>query len=385
MNIRTLAHRIKKRIEWHEPLIQVGISKNNLLHNLNTYKAAYPALSFAPVLKSNAYGHGLSTIAHLLDREKVAFFMVDSFYEARALRHEGITSRILVMGYVQPEEMAANTLPHIDFSIVDIEQLRSLAACSYKKTRIHLKIDTGMHRHGILPDELDDAIEIIRSQPQISIVGICSHFADADTANSVHTAHQVAIWNEAYRKLEEVFPTIEYRHLAATKGMSFGEEIGTNVGRLGIGLYGFDTSPSGSRDVRPVLEMRSIISSLRKVPAGEFVGYNATYRSEEPMIIATVPAGYFEGVDRRLSNKGVMQVRGIDCPIIGRVSMNMTGIDVSRVPGVSRGDTVTIISRDLSDKNSVTGISEMVSGEGYVETPYVTLVHIPQHLKRIVE
>ncbi len=385
MNIRNLAHHIKKRIEWHQPLITIGISKENLLHNLNTYKSKYPDLAFAPVLKSNAYGHGLSTIAHLLDHEKIAFFMVDSFYEARALRHEGIKSRILVMGYVQPEEIAANTLPDIDFSIVDIEQLRSLAGIAYKKTRIHLKMDTGMHRHGILPTDLDKAIDILRSQSNISIVGICSHFADADTANSPHTANQVSVWNDARKKLQEAFSTIEYRHIAATKGIAFSKESGSNVGRTGIGLYGFDTSPDGGTDLKPVLEMRSIISSLRELPAGEFVGYNATHRTEKPTLIATVPAGYFEGVDRRLSGKGVMQVLGVDCPIIGRISMNMTSIDVSNVPGVSRGDVVTIISRNPAARNSIPSISELVSSEEYKESSYVTLVHIPQHLKRIVE
>lgn len=385
MNIRNLAHRIKKRLEWHESLIAVGISKENLLHNLNTYKAKYPDLAFAPVLKSNAYGHGLSTIAKLLDHEKIAFFMVDSYYEARLLRHQGITSRILVMGYVQPEEIAANTLPNIDFSIVDLEQLYALAACAYKKTRIHLKIDTGMHRHGILLRDLDEAIQIIDSHSHVSIVGMCSHFADADTADSVHTASQVRTWNEARTKLGATFDTIEYRHIAATKGMSFSEKTGSTVGRLGIGLYGFDTSPDGSSDLRPVLEMRSIISSIREIPPGEHVGYNATHKTGKPTLVATVPAGYFEGVDRRLSNIGVMQVRRIDCPIIGRVSMNMTSIDVSHVPGVSQGDVVTIISRDPDAKNSVPAISKAVSTAEYAESSYVTLVHIPQHLKRVVE
>jgi alanine racemase len=391
MNLRNLARTFRNRFDRHQPLIEVSISRENLLHNFRTYQKKYPTLSFAPVLKSNAYGHGLAVVARLLDREKVPFFMVDSFYEARALRRAGVTSRILIMGYVQPEEIASCSLPKTDFAIVDIEQLRELAKLARANhrdsisIRIHLKVDTGMHRHGLLPSDLDDAIKLLSDHPRLRVVGVCSHFADADTANSPHTAAQTAAWNAAVQTLTTAFPTIEYRDIAATKGVSVSGTAGTNVARLGIGLYGFDTSPDGSTELRPVLEVRSIISSIRDVPAEDFVGYNAKYIATTARRIATVPIGYFEGVDRRLSNKGSMLVRGAVCPIVGRVSMNMTSIDVTDVPGVARGDGVTVISRNPKDPNSVENISKLVSTPDYTETEYVTLVHVPQHLKRVVE
>ena len=181
------------------------------------------------------------------------------------------------------------------------------------------------------------------------------------------------------------FPSLEYKHFAATKGVRFAREAGTNVARLGIGLYGFDTAPGGASSLMPVLELRSIIGELRTISAGESVGYNATYTAFRETKVATIPAGYFEGIDRRLSNKGQVSVRGVLCPIIGRVSMNMTAIDVTEVPQVSIGDTVTLISRDLSLANSVPQIAKAIGNEEYRESEYVVLVHIPQHLKRVLE
>ncbi len=387
MNLRTTARTLRKRFEKHNPLITVSLSRDNLLHNLATYQKAYPHLSFAPVLKSNAYGHGLTVIAELLDKEKIAFFMVDSFYEARTLRRAGVKSRIAIIGYMQPEEIALSMLPKVDYAIVDIEQLRDLAKIAKKKIRLHLKIDTGMHRQGLLPQDLTTAIKLIRSNPKLEVVGVGSHFADADNPDSdLFSRKQMSVWKEALKDLLAAFPTIKYRHIAATKGMVFSKEAETNVGRLGIGLYGFDTAPHPShsaaenRDLKPVMEMRSLISSLRVLPNGESVGYNATYTTSKPTTIATVPVGYFEGVDRALSSKGVMQVRGQACPLTGRVSMNMSSIDVSAVPDVQRGDSVTVISRNSTELNSV---EQMANVAG--TSPYVILVHIPQHLKRVVE
>jgi alanine racemase len=381
MNIRTFARSLKRSFDSHRPLVEVGISRENLLHNLNAYKKKYPHLKFAPVLKSNAYGHGLGVIAEILDKEDIAFLMVDSYYEARALRRIGICSRILILGYVRPEEIALSNLPHIDYGVTDIEQLRELARIIRKPTHIHMKIDTGMHRQGILPNELDDAIKLITSQPHLQLVGTCSHFADADNAESdAHTQAQVIVWNKASEKLQVAFPSIEYRHIAATKGVAFGDAAHTNVGRLGIGLYGFDTSPDGSTELKPVLEMRSIITSLRDVPPGDFVGYNATLVADKPMKIATVPVGYFEGADRHLSNIGSMLVHGNAAGVAGRVSMNMSSLDVTGIPDVKRGDQVMVISRNPNDQNSVENIARLSE-----TTPYVVLVHIPQHLKRVVD
>ncbi len=385
MSLRTTLRKIRRAITRYTPLVEVSISRENLLHNLHTYQSAYSKAAFAPVLKSNAYGHDIGTVARILDREKIAFFMVDSYYEARRLRQAGIRSRILVMGYVRPEDIARSRLRNVDFGITDIEQLRTLTELVKHPTRIHLKLDTGMHRQGIPFDLIAEAEDLIKGEEQLELVGICSHFADADNTNETFTERQIAVWRAAAEEFTLAFPTIEYRHIAATKGVRFGKDTETNVARLGIGLYGFDTSPSSETPLRPVLEMRSLISSVRDIQKGESVGYNATFTADYPMKIATVPVGYYEGIDRRLSNRGSMLVKGIVCPIIGRVSMNMTSIDVSNVPSVTAGDSVVAISRNPADDNSVSAMVKAVSCEDYRETEYVLLVHLAPHLERIVE
>jgi alanine racemase len=384
MNTSSLLHRIRTHFSRQQPLVEVSISRENLLHNLHAYQKRYQNMSFAPVLKSNAYGHDIGTIARLLDNESIPFFMVDSAYEARRLRGAGIHSRLLVMGYVRPQEILRNSITNTDYVIVDIEQLRELSCSAKNPLRLQLKIDTGMHRHGILPEDLHEAVTLITSNAYLHLVGICSHLADADNEEPAFTQMQIERWNAALIVLLAAFPYMEYTTLAATKGVPHMENAGTNVVRLGIGLYGIDTSTKKDMDLKPVLEMTSLISSLRNVPAGESVGYNATHLVTKESIIATVPVGYFEGVDRRLSDKGCMTVRGVSCPLVGRVSMNMTSIDVSDVPGVSVGDKVTVVSRDPEARNSIATIASEVSSDEYKETPYVILVHIAQHLRRIV-
>ncbi len=385
MNVRRAVRDFLRTFDSHSPLVEVGISRQNLLHNLHTYQRTYPHLTFAPVLKSNAYGHGLTLIAGILDRENIAFFMVDSYFEARTLRHAGIRSPIAVIGYVRPEEIVSSTLPNLEYGIVDFVQLRELAQLVQKRNRkpisIHLKLDTGMHRQGILPEDLDEAIRIIKSSRHLKLVGICSHFADAENADTINTESQLQQWQAMSQKLTSEFTSIKHRHLAATTGMAFSEQANTNVGRLGIGLYGFDVSANEPEalGLRPALELRSLITSVREIMPGEFVGYNATYRADKPARIATVPVGYFEGVKRALSDKGWYVVNGKACPIIGRVSMNMSSIDVSEVADAQPGTPVIIYGRDASAKNSVTHAAALAG-----TNPYEILVHIPQHLKRVV-
>ncbi len=374
MMLRKLFGRIRDRLERTQPLIHIEISASALLHNLRAYQTTYPRLRIAPVLKSNAYGHGLALVASVLDTEDIAFFMVDSWYEARELRRSGIRSRIVVMGYVRPGDVVRSKLENIDFAIVDKEQLEALVRSCTHPIRIHIKLDVGMHRHGITQSDMEEAIRLIQSNPHLQMTGVTAHIGDADNTDETLSKKQIEIWNALSKKVVSAFPSVEFRHLSATKGARFAQMADTNVLRLGIGLYGFDTSPHSTLSLQPVLSMRSVISSIRRVPKGDSVGYNATYTAEADRVIATVPAGYFEGVDRRLSNKGFLIVRGVECPIVGRVSMNMTSIDVSDVPSVSVGDVVEVISSD-----SILSMAQTAN-----TTPYELLAHIPPHLRRVL-
>jgi alanine racemase len=379
MKILDFLRSVKKSLSNYQPAVEVLISKNNLLHNLEQYREQYPDLLFAPVLKSNAYGHGLVPIAQILDKEKIAFLVVDSLYEAMILRSAGIRSHILVIGYTSVENIQSCTIANTAFTITSLEQLRSIAKTLRAPKDFHIKIDTGMHRQGILPSQIRDAISIIKACPLFTPEGICSHFADADSEDDSFTKIQITCWEESIRIFKESFQSIRFFHIAATAGTFYSPQTYGNVARLGIGLYGFNPSPQGKLHLKPVLQMQSIIGSVKTVSVGERIGYNLTYTLEKDTVIATVPVGYFEGVDRRLSNCGGFTREGQYCPILGRVSMNITSIDISSFPQAKIGDKVTVISNNKENKNSIENIAKIAQ-----TIPYEILVHIPQHLRRII-
>lgn len=361
----------------HKPLVEVLVYKENLLHNLQTFREVAPNLQIAPVLKSNAYGHGQKEVAGILDKESVPFLVVDSYFEALVLRRAGIKSEILIIGFTYPENIYQNRLKNIDFTITSLEQLREIAKNLLRPTVFHLKIDTGMHRQGILPTEINEVITLINRNNNINLLGICSHLADADNVDEAQTAEQIGRWNKIVEIFKANFSGIKYFHLSASAGVKFAGRVTANVMRLGLGLYGID--PNGKLDLKPSLEMRAIVSGVKDVGAGSGIGYNFTYRAFKRTRIATVPVGYFEGIDRRLGSKGFFKIGNIFCPIIGRVSMNISTIDVSDVPDVKMGDSVTVVSPESGDKNSVENIARVCAA-----IPYEILVHIPQGLRRII-
>ena len=384
--MKKLLTKLSKRRFPYEPLITVEISKNRLLHNLKEFKKLAPGGQIAPVLKSNAYGHGLIEIARLLEEESgehFPFFIVDSYFEAVALRAQGLKTPLLIIGYYRPNMITSARLRDTSFTITDISILKSIAQTVRKPVTLHLKIDTGMHRQGILREEIEEAVRLIRTNRNLLLEGICSHLSNADAADVTSAQKQITAWNEIAAYFKKEFPTIRYIHLSATDGHALHKGIDANVSRLGIGLYGITENETLHRtlDLKPVLEMKTIITGIKELDAGDTVGYADTFTAPQEMLAATIPVGYFEGLDRRLSNKGCVLVGAgkIPCPIIGRISMNITSIDITKVK-LQVGDTVVVISNNPSHPNSVHGIVR--TSEGSI--PYEMVVRIPAHLKRVV-
>jgi alanine racemase len=414
--MRNLTRRILRIIHRqrfpYTPLITVEISRERLLHNLNQFAAmgggdnGNGIGSVAPVLKSNAYGHGLFEIAGILENENrqsgsrsggthIPFFVVDSYFEAIALRTHGIRTPLLVVGYTRPETIVASRLSKTAFTITSIETLKSVAQFD-RPVSIHIKIDTGMHRQGLLPNEIDTAIDIVKDGHML-LEGVCSHFSDADNTDPAFTEKQIDVWNMVVAKFKMVFPTnpIKYFHTSATDGHRHAAKIDANISRLGIGLYGLSDDPTFAQkmDLKPALEMKTIITGVKKIEAGETVGYGKTFVAPRDMTIATIPVGYFEGLNRKLSSgagNGSVHVgeNRLLCPIIGRISMNITIIDVSGMfekraraaHSVAHiGMPVVAISNNADNPNSIATIAKK-SGT----ITYEIAVHIPAHLKRVV-
>lgn len=375
--IRSIFRKWRKAHSSYSPLVEVRISRSALISNYEAFLGRTKQI--APVLKSNAYGHGLVEVARILDsRKELPFFVVDSYFEALTLRNEGIQSSILVIGYTKDTNILNDPIPNTAYTIHSLDQLESLSNARQPIT-IHLKVDTGMHRHGIMPEEIDQACEIIKNAPHITLEGIASHLSDADGTSTEYTEKQITIWNDAITKIKEQINTVRYFHLAQTAGSYETNKANTNVIRLGIGLYGYTFNPRDSIALKPALELHTVISSIKTLTQGESIGYNNTFIAPKDLRVATLPVGYFEGVDRRLSSKGSVLINGSQCPIIGRVSMNITSVDVSTLETVNRDDGVTVISRNITDPNSVSKIAKVCEC-----TAYEVLIHIPSHLRRVI-
>jgi alanine racemase len=361
-------------------LITVHIDKAALLHNLREYRQAYPDIQFSTVLKSNAYGHGLIPIARILDSPNAPFLIVESYYEALTLRQNAIKSPILIIGYILPEIIKKSQLKNIYFTVTTLAQLQVINDSIRRPISIHLKIDTGMHRQGLLTTEIHQAITIIKQNSFIQLQGICSHLSDADNKISKYNTSQLKKWEQSIQFFKTAFPDLTYYHISASAGLIHTAKSHHNLARLGLGLYGISIIENNKLSLKPVLSLTSIISGIKVVKKGDTVGYNNTFIAKNDMLIATIPAGYAEGVDRRLSNIGQVEVAGTLCPIIGRISMNITTIDITHIPNIQIGDIVTLISNDNSSPISANAIAKICD-----TIPYEILIHIPSHLRRVIK
>jgi len=380
----------------YSPLITIEISKENLLHNLNQFRTLAPKGTIAPVLKSNAYGHGLLEIATLLEKcgdvrnkngskgsaVQIPFFVVDSYYEACVLRNSGIKIPLLVIGFTRPEVILSSRLRNTSFTITSIDQLRGIDSTMHRIS-VHIKIDTGMRRQGIMPTEVATALEIMEENKFIALDGICSHFSDADNDDPSFTEGQISTWNKVVHQCKSHWPDIKYIHISNTDGHKFSPDTEANLSRLGIGLYGLSQNEeiAPRLDLMPVMKMKSIITGVKKLQRDESVGYSNSFKAEKEMLVATIPVGYYEGIDRRLSNTGIVLVGKdhIPCPIVGRVSMNITTIDVTNVADAKMGTEVTVISDVSGEQNSIGMMARKCN-----TITYDIAVHIPAHLRRVI-
>ncbi len=379
--MRNLIKRLRKNRYDYSPLIEITINRSHLLNNINIYKQAFWGLKIAPVLKSNAYGHGLTEIASILkDDPSIPFFTVDTYFEAISLRNAGIDKNILIMGYTPIHTIEKNILKDITFMIGDLKVLKDLYSGVKQKISIHVKIDTGMHRQGIDASKINEIFEIVSTNKNITIQGICSHLSDADNSDQDFSKQQIMSWNKVVALFKDKIPHIKYFHLSNTAGHKYQKEIDANVSRLGIGLYGLDIMNSGFESkLKPVLSMKTVIGSIKEISSGDTVGYSNTFVANKDMRLAVLPIGYYEGLDRRLSNIGYVSVNGKSCQIVGKISMNISTIDISAIQNVDIGDEVLVISDRSSDKNSIDAMARLAQ-----TIPYEITIHIPAYLKRSI-
>ncbi len=361
----------------YHALNRIEVSASALLHNYSylTRKNKSPIF---PVLKSDAYGHGIVPVAKIMDKLKAPFLCVDSIYEAYQLLKVKITTSILIMGYVHPESLSVKKLP-FSYAVYSREMLEAIHTYQ-PHAGVHLFVDTGMNREGIPLQELKKFILICKAS-HMKIEGLMSHLAMSDKPNDKSTKNQVDNFNTAQKIMEEEGVTPPWIHLGASSFIlnreGYPQHVG-NAARAGIALYGIDPE-NKDRNLKPCLKLVTTVVQIKHLQKGEKVGYDFTYTAKSNRKIAVLPQGYNDGINRRLSNKGSVLIKGIACPILGRVSMNISIVDISEVKNVSVGDEVVVYSDNTGDINSITNSAELCA-----TIPYELLVYLASSTKREV-
>lgn len=362
-------------------LNKIEVSRDNLFHNYRFLSSLDKKVKIAPVVKSNGYGHGIINVAKILDQVNAPFFCVDSLFEAYELQKAQIKTPILVMGYTNPENLKVKKLP-FSFAVYDIETAKTL----YKfqpDCRVHIFVDTGMHREGVSIEELPGFLNQIKQLPNIKVEGLMSHLASSESSKDPLFLAQIKQYQQAKEILKKFSVKPKWFHIAATGSIINPQTrpiVATvsNLARAGLAMYGFSSSTFDEK-LKPTLTLTTRIAQIKKAATGEKMGYDGTYTAKKDLIIGILPVGYYDGVDRRLSSKGIFLVDNIECLILGRVSMNITIIDLSKVPNPKVGQEVVVYSSNPEDKNSIENSAKICN-----TIPYDLLVNLAETTRRII-
>ena len=346
----------------------------------------------APVLcvvKADAYGHGAVLVAKRLQAMGAPYFAAATVPEAVELRENGITKPILILGYVDAADMDDIARYHITAPVYDKEtaQLLSAAAVRTGETiTVHYKLDTGMTRLGFPGWTCAQTVQNIldcAALPGLRSEGIFTHFANAD-GDERYTMEQFTRFLDTLDLLKNTYGrTFRLRHCAASAAVLNFPCTHLDMVRPGIILYGMEPSDSVQHplDLRPAMELKTVISQKKAIPAGATVSYGRTFTAEKETIIATVPIGYADGYPRKFSGKAEMLVHGKRAPIVGRVCMDQLMLDVSHIPEAKAGDLVTVVGRDGQEEIT---FDELAALAGTISYELVCLVgkRVPRVCRR---
>ena len=302
------------------------------------------------VVKANAYGHGAVECARALEAVGADWFGVALVEEAVELRQAGIVQPVFCLGgfwRTQGELIVEHDLTPALFRMDLAEELNECAKAAGRVASFHLKVDTGMGRLGVQLSELAEFASALRSLNHINLDGVLTHFADADGLETDYTEGQISRFNKAVSILRELGFQPTWLHMANSAGLHAYPEAHGNLARAGAAMYGLVRDVLSPRleplPLKPVLALKSRIVLLKTVPAGTSLGYGCTFTTARESRIATLPIGYADGFHRAHSNNGRVIVRGRFAPVVGRVSMDLTVLDVTDVPSVELGDEVVLL------------------------------------------
>ena len=352
----------------------IEIDKKAIKHNYAVFRGLIARKTkMLGVVKSNAYGHNLPEFAQELAKLGVDYLAVDSVVEGMALRKEGVKTPILVLGYTLPEMLEKAVTNHLEITVSNFDYFTQINNLNLSHpVRVHIKVDSGMHRHGFQGSDLKKVLEQVKiNKNKIAVVGLYTHFAAAkNPAFPKETQAQIKIfndWREAFKK-EGLNPVC---HACATSGILLFPEAYFDMVRIGIGLYGIWPSREAEAflknkiELKPVLSWKTVIGEINTVKKGERIGYDFTERLERDSKVAILPVGYWHGFPRALSGIGQVIIAGHKCKILGRVCMDIVMADITDVKKVKVGDEVTLIGREGKSGITVDDLATLLDVSSY--------------------
>ncbi len=367
------APRVPLRPAWVE--VNLGAIEHNTRRLI---EIVGPGVELLAMVKANGYGHGAVEVSRAALRAGATWLGVVSVGEGIELRRAGIAARILVLGYTPPEWTRAAVENDLTLTIFSNDSARAVSEAARaleRRARVHIKVDTGMARLGVTPPHAVELARAVRALEHIEIEGMFTHFSMADTPD----AHGIPGWGTAYTRQQlaqfcDVLAACEgagiplrYRHCANSPAILKLREAHFNLVRTGILLYGLDPSNAVPRptDFVPALAFKTRVATVREVPAGTYVSYGATFRTERPSRLAVIMVGYADGFRRAPSHYGEVLVRGQRARIAGRVAMDQAIIDVTEIEDVQPGDEVVLIGQQGAEEIRAEAIARNLGTNDY--------------------
>lgn len=332
--------------------VYAEINLDNLKYNFNLIKSINKGKKVIAVVKEDAYGHGAVEISKELVKYGVDMLAVVKVEEAIELRENGINIPILIFGVTPIEYLnellkyeLTQTITSFEYAILLLEELKKIN----KILKVHIKIETGMGRVGLIAS--DENLKIVNNifiNPFFNVEGIYSHFSDADNDDESYTLTQYQLFNLFCNNLDRLKLNIKYKHICNSAGSIKFPNFNGNAIRPGIILYGYNLIKDKQHiNFKPIMSLKARIVHIKEVHKGESIGYGRTYKANEKRIIATINVGYGSGYPRYLSNKGKVLLNGVYCDIVGNICMDHTMIDITSVENVKLFDEVVLIGKSI--------------------------------------
>mgnify|MGYP004455313803 FL=1 len=320
------------------------------------------------VIKTDGYGHGGVPIAKMLEQLDFMFgYAAATYEEAHVLREAGVKKPILILGYTFPycyEELIREEIRPAVYRRDTVEELAAAAAKVGQKAKVHIKVDTGMGRIGITPDE--EGLEFVRfliEHPELEVEGIFTHFAKSDEADKTSANHQLELFQNFIDKIQtELGITIPVKHCSNSAAILEMPQANMDMVRAGITTYGLYPSEEVSKDIVPLRAAMSLYSHIvycKTIHAGQSVSYGGLFTAQKDTRVATIPVGYGDGYPRSLSGRGYVLIHGKKAPILGRVCMDQFMVDISEIPEAMEGDKVTLLGMDGTERITAEELGEL--------------------------